>query len=229
VIDDQHADLDAGKELLVGRPPSRSRRPEIVALAAAIGLVAVVGGVMYGISAARGGDTKLDRVAPNPDGQGLTAQESGNPHHPPPPGVVITRGPNGEIIYVTVTPTPGTPTPAGSPTGSAQANATATKQAPAPPPGTTVAVPAPPQTTSAAPPPVQQTTDGQAQTTPPPDPTTVAPTTPAGESAGAGGATGDQGGAGDTDPIPTDPVTVVDAPIATPASDVVPVDGTTAP
>ncbi|HEY7102565.1 MAG TPA: DUF6782 family putative metallopeptidase, partial [Mycobacteriales bacterium] len=64
MIDDQHADLDAGKEVVVGQPPGRRR--EAVALAAALGLVAVVGGVMYGIHTARG-PTKLDRVAPNPN------------------------------------------------------------------------------------------------------------------------------------------------------------------
>ena len=53
-----------------GRPPAGAgRRRETVALAAALGLVAVVGGVMYGIHTARGPD-KQDRVAPNPNAPG---------------------------------------------------------------------------------------------------------------------------------------------------------------
>ncbi|HVC74518.1 MAG TPA: DUF6782 family putative metallopeptidase, partial [Mycobacteriales bacterium] len=78
LIDDQHADLDAGKEVLVGQPPSQGRRRETVALAAALGLVAVVGGVMYVFHPARGPD-KLARVAPIPNGSGLSVEESGDP------------------------------------------------------------------------------------------------------------------------------------------------------
>ena len=54
MIDDQHADLDAGKDVLSGQTPTRSWRSETVALAAAVGLIAVVGGAVFGINAARG-------------------------------------------------------------------------------------------------------------------------------------------------------------------------------
>jgi len=77
MIDDQHADLDAGKEVLVGRPPAPYRRPQAMALAA-VGLVVVVGGVAYGINAAHG-NRNLERLAPDPNAPGLTAQESGDP------------------------------------------------------------------------------------------------------------------------------------------------------
>ncbi len=218
MIDDQHADLDAGKEVLAGQPPAEGRRREAVALAAALSLVAVVGGVMYGIHTARG-PAKLDRVAPNPNGPGLSAQESGDPT----PSLSPSRGPDGSIVYVTVTPPAPTPSATGSPM--ILPTATATKLFPPPTAARTTAgaPPAPQLTTSPAPPPPPQTTDPPAVTQTP-DPVTVAPTTPAGESPGAGGATGDQGGAGGTDPT-----TVADVSIAAPASDVAPPDGAGAP
>ena len=224
MIDDQHADLDAGKEVLVGLPPAEGRRRETVALAAALSLVAVVGGVMYGIHTARGPD-KLDRVAPNPNAPGLTVQESGDPKSSLSP----SRGPDGRIIYVTVTPPAPTPGTTGSPIILPTPTATATKPVPPATAARTTAgaPPAVPQTTSAAPPP-PQTTDPPA-VTPTPDPVTVPPTTPAGESPGAGGATGDQGGAGGTDPVGTDPATIADVSIAPPAGDVAPPDGAGAP
>ena len=225
MIDDQHADLDAGKELLVGPPLAEGRRREAVALAAALSLVAVVGGVMYGIHTARG-PVKLDRVAPNPNAPGLTVQESGDPK----PSLSPSRGPDGRIVYVTVTPPAPTPSTTGSPIMLPTPTATATKPVPAATAARTTAgaPPAPQQTTSPAPPPPPQTTDPPA-VTPTPDPGTVAPTTPAVASPGAGAPTGDQGGAGGTDPVGTDPATIAGVSIAPPAGAVAPPDGAGAP
>jgi hypothetical protein len=215
MIDDQHAELDAGKDVLVGQP--QGHRRETVALAAALSLVAVVGGVMYGIHTARG-PVKLDRVAPNPNAPGLTAHESGSPSLSP------SRGPDGRIVYVTVTPP--VPDVTGPPIMPPSASPTATKPIPVPTATRSPAAPPPAQpTTSAPPPPPPPTSDPPVQTTPaPPDPTTDAPTTPAGETAGGVGGTGDQGGVGGTDsaPVVTQPATIADASLA-------PVDGTTAP
>ena len=217
LIDDQHADLDAGKEVLVSQPPSQGRRRETAALAAALGLVAVVGGVMYGIHTARGPD-KQDQVAPNPSGPGLTVQESGSPSLSP------SRAPDGGIVYVTVYPTPLLLDTTGSPIipPTASATATTSKQAPARPPGTT-GPPPPRPSTSSAPAPPPPTSDQPAPTTQPPEPTTDPPTTPAGETPGGVGDTGDQGvGGTDSAPVGTQPATVADASVAS-------VDGTTAP
>ena len=220
LIDDQHADLDAGKEVLVGQPPAQGRRREAVALAAALGLVAVVGGVMYGIHTARG-PVKQDRVAPNPSGPGLTVQESGSPSLSP------SRGPDGRIVYVTVYPTPPSPSLVpGSPIDLPSLSPTATKPVPPPTAARTTAGAPPPhqQTTSPTPPaPAQTSEQSPPQPTPTPGPSSVVPSPD--ESAGAGGAggdTGDQGGVGGTDsaPVGTEPATVADASVA-------PVDGTT--
>jgi hypothetical protein len=218
MIDDQHADLDAGKEVLVGQPSGRRR--ETAALAAALGLVAVVGGVMYGIHTARGPD-KFERVAPNPNAPGLTAHETG-----PSPSLSPSRGPDGGIVYVTVYPTAATASGLGPPIMPSTIGPTATKRAPTrtsvvptsgppPPPPTISPSPAPPQTSD---PPVQ---------TSPPAPTTVPPTTPAetagnvGDTGGAGdpGGVGDTGGAGNTDnaPVGGDPATAADASVMVPA------------
>jgi hypothetical protein len=214
LIDDQHADLDAGKEVLVGQPPSPGRRREAVALAAALGLVAVVGGVMYGIHTARG-PVKQDQVAPNPNGTGLTFQESGSPSLSP------SRAPGGAIVYVTVYPTPPMPSVPGSPIDLPSLSPTATRPVPSPTAArTTAGAPPKQQTTSSAPPPPAQTSEQPPpQTTPTPDPTSVVPSPD--ESAGAGGAggdTGDQGGVGGTDsgPVGTDPATAADASAAVP-------------
>jgi len=215
MIDDQHADLDAGKDVLSGHPPTRSWRSETVALAAAVGLIAVVGGAVYGINATRG-DVKREQVAPN-NGPGLTATESADPRNLP-PNVIRSRAPDGRIVYVTLTPTPGAPTPTASATPSPTASATATKP-PAQVPPSTVPVPTP--TTSSSAPPAPPTT-GPPPTTPTPDPTTPPPTSPVAPTAGAGD-TGDQGGAGGSAPAPgpTEPATV-----ASIASDFPPADGT---
>ena len=216
LIDDQHADLDAGKEVLVGQPPSQGRRRETAALAAALGLVAVVGGVMYGIHTARGPD-KQDQVAPNPSGPGLTVQESGSPSLSP------SRAPDGGIVYVTVYPTAPLLDTTGSPIIPPTVSATATKPVPRPTATRSPAGVPPPAPTSAAPPPPATTTEAPAPTTQPPEPTTDPPTTSAGETPGGVGDTGDQGvGGTDSAPVGTEPATVADASVA-------PVDGTTAP
>jgi Putative metallopeptidase family (DUF6782) len=194
MIDDQHADLDAGKEVLVSRPPSRYRRPQTVALAA-VSLFVVVGGAMYGVSMARDG-TKADQVAPNPDGTGLTApQESGDPK--PSTTVIKTTLPDGQVVErtIVITARPSAATPSGGPTPSSVATPTATKAGPQQPSRSAVS---PPATTSAAP--VGPTSDAPVTTAPPSVVTTPAPTTSASET----GDTGDQGGVGggtDTGPV----------------------------
>ena len=218
MIDDQHADLDAGKEVLVGQPSGRRR--ETVALAAALGLVAVVGGVMYGIHTARGPE-KQDQVAPNPN-PGLIASESG-----PSPSLSPSRGPHG-IVYVTVYPTAATASGLGpaimpspmSPTATkpapTQTSVVPTSRPPAPPPPT-ISPSAPPSPTSDPPP-----------ETSPPAPTTVPPPTTPDPSAGNVGDTGgtgdaggidDTGGVGDTGdaPLGSDPATAGDASVVVPA------------
>ena len=221
MIDDQHADLDAGKEVLVGQPSGRRR--ETVALAAALGLVAVVGGVMYGIHTARGPE-KVERVAPNPNAPGLTAHETG-----PSPSLSPSRGPDGRIVYVTVYPTapaasglgppimPATIGPTGTRPAPTQTSVVPTSRPPLPPPPTSSPSPAPPSPT-----------DPPVQTSPPPaDPTTVPPTTPdasvgnVGDTGGAGdpGGVGDTGGVGNTGdaPLGSDPATAADASVVVPA------------
>jgi hypothetical protein len=192
MIDDQHADLDAGRDVLVGRPPSRSRRSVAVAMTA-VGLLAVVGGVWLGVSRATAGD-KHDQVAPNP-APGLSApDESGQPVPMPSTTVIRTRLPDGRIIARTVvlTATAPVPTPSASATGAPAATPTATRPVPAP---RTSAPPPAGQTSSAVPPPVQTTNP---VTPTPPEQTTEPPvaTTPAGASDGAGDPAGDAPGAG---------------------------------
>jgi hypothetical protein len=197
MIDDQHADLDAGREVLVGRPPARPRRLLAAGLTAA-GLLAVVGGVTYGITEATGG-AKQDQVAPNPDGRGLTASESGQPA--PSTTVIPTRLPDGRIEYRTVelTATPPLPRTSGSPAGMPAPTPTATKGVPPPVRSTAAAPRADQPTTSAAQPPVNPSTP---PVTPTPDPTTPVPepTTPV-ATGGAGDGAGDtgDGGIGGTD------------------------------
>jgi hypothetical protein len=204
MIDDQHADLDAGKDVLVGHPPARSRRL-LMALAAA-GLVAVVGGVTAGMKATGGGpDERV--VAPQPSG--LTASESG--HAPAPPGstVIRTRDEHGQIIYITITPSaPVPPTPSASTTPSGTPAATASAKV-LPPAKATVAPPPVQATLSPTPPPV--TVPANPPVTPTPDPTTPAPplaTSPAADASvppgaaetGAGVASGDAPATGAADP-----------------------------
>ena len=229
MIDDQHADLDAGKDVLSGHPPTRSWRSETVALAAAVGLIAVVGGAVYGINAARG-DVKQNRVAPD-NGPGLTASESAD--GTPSQRVIVVRGPDGRLHRVVVTASAPAPTAPVSATPSATARATATKGPSATAPPRTTVPPSAPPTSSPAPPPAP-TTDPP-QTTSPPDPTTPAPTT-AVETPGGAGDTGDQGGAGGSAPAPgpTQPAAVPSPSLASigvaasdPAAVNGPVDSTT--
>jgi hypothetical protein len=166
---------------------------------------------MYGIHTAREPD-KLDRVAPNPSGPGLTAQESGSPSLSP------SRGPDGEIVYVTVYPRPAADV-TGPPIMPPAASATATKPIPKPtatrspnggPPAQPTASPTPP-----APPP---TSDPLPTTTlPPTDPPTVPPTTPPVETGGAG-VGGTDNGTGNA-PLGTDPASAADASAAVPVGD----------
>ncbi len=199
MIDDQHADLDAGKDVLVGHPPVRSRRWAAAALTAA-GLLAVVGGVTFGIAKATGGPPK-EQLAPTRPG--LTASESGQA---PGPGLIVvpSRGPDGQIVYVTVrAPAPAAPRP--STTASPLGTVAGTATAPLPVPKPTASVLPPAGTPSASPPPVVVSSD-------PPtiDPTTDPPTTPAGppptspagvsdppDGGQSGGAPGDVVGGGD--------------------------------
>jgi hypothetical protein len=210
MIDDQHADLDAGREVVVGRPPRRSRTMPAVLTAAA--LVAVVGGVTFGLAKASGNDKQEQVVAPVPTG-GLTAEESGGPV--PTTSTSPMRLPDGSVVIVTITVTataslPTATPPAGSmaPTPSAKgpaartsAGAASVNPSPTPSPS-----PLTPEPTTQSPTP--------APTTEPPTP---APTTPAGTGAGnptdggdAGGTadagdTGDAGGVAGTDAVGTLP------------------------
>lgn len=171
MIDDQHADLDAGKDVLVGHPPARSRRWLAAALTAA-GLLAVVGGATYGIAKATGGPPKEQQFAPTLPG--LTASESGSP----PPGMVVvpSRGPDGRIVYVTVAagsrPATPTVTPTPSPTVTLSPTASVTAVPPPRPSATKGPVvtvsptPAPPVTTTT--PPVVTTTEPTPTQEPPP-------------------------------------------------------------
>lgn len=223
MIDDQHADLDAGKEVLVGQPSGRRR--ETVALAAALGLVAVVGGVMYGIHTA-GGPDKFERVAPNPNAPGLTASESG-----PSPSLSPSRVPGGGTVYVTVYPTATTtPGTTGPPFIPSTPSATATNL---PPTRTATRSPTgPPDKPTNSPAPSPSQTSPTPTIVPTPDPTSPVPSPPDESAGGAGGGTGDEGGTGSgtgtgigtgSDTVGADSTTAAGAPAA------VPVGGTTAP
>jgi hypothetical protein len=200
MIDDQHADLDAGKDVVVGHPPAPSRRWAAVGLTAA-GLLAVVGGVTYGIAHATGGPPK-EQLAPTLPG--LTASESGSA----PPGMVVvpSRGPDGRVVYVTVAaPAKPAPKPVGTPstTASVAGSPSVRVSAPAPKPSATAVLPGRPTAVPTTP---VTVTDNP----PSPDPTTATPTTPeappttpaeaseppAGGDAGTAGDAGDGPGAG---------------------------------
>jgi Putative metallopeptidase family (DUF6782) len=192
MIDDQHADLDAGKDVLVGHPPVRSRRWAAVALTAA-SLLAVLGGVTYGIAKATGGRSN-EQVAPTVPG--LTASESGQA---PGPGLIVvpSRGPDGRIVYVTVTASPpAAPTPSTTPIGTVAG--TATVRAPSPVPKPTATAKPPAGRPSSTPPPVVVTDNPPtvAPTTVPPTTPEPPPSTPPG---GSEPPVGDQSGAGPSD------------------------------
>ena len=166
-IDDQHADLDAGREVMVGRPPARRSVPVQVLLAAAA-FVAVVGGVLFGVSQV--GDRPGEQLV-GPAPEGLTASEGGGPVPQPSTTVVVTRDAEGRIVTRTITVT----APAVSPAS------TAGSLAPTPVPTVTVprtssaAVPARPAPTR-TPAPVVTVSASEPTPTPSPTPTTPVPT-----------------------------------------------------
>jgi len=135
-IDDQHAELDAGHEVLAGLPPSRAR-----SWAAALGaaaLVAAVGGLTVGLTRGPGaGDRRV--VEPPPDRPATSSPATGRPTVTTSPSL----GPDGRIVYVTITvtrPPPRSPSQASPPAGSQTPSATArptrpSRTAPAPPTG----------------------------------------------------------------------------------------------
>jgi hypothetical protein len=102
-IDDQHADLDAGREVVIGGGPGRpSRSRGWAAALTGSALIAVVGGVSVGLALAADDTTVQDKVvAPTPDGPGLTAEESGAGR----PTVITTpsMGPDGRVVVITIT------------------------------------------------------------------------------------------------------------------------------
>jgi hypothetical protein len=176
-IDDQHADLDAGREVLVGHPPARSRRYGAAVLTAA-GLLAVVGGVTYGVARATGDPQKQEQVvAPVPPG--LTASESAPPA-PPGTTVIASVGPDGQVVYKTLVITQTPPFPSSSASSAGVATSSPAGRAASPPlaPKTTVAVPPPAQPTGGADP---TTPAGPDPTLPDPPSDTPPPTTPATE------------------------------------------------
>jgi outer membrane biosynthesis protein TonB len=192
MIDDQHADLDAGREVLAGRPPAPSRRL-LMGLAAA-GLVAVVGGVTVGMKSTGGG---ADEHVVAPTRGVLTPSEPNREPAPPGSTVIRIRNAKGEIVYITITPgAPVPPTPTPSPTLSATPNPTAS--APVPPPPKTKA-PAPPAqpTASPTPPPSTVADVPPVIISPTPDPTTPDPpaeTSPAAGASEPAGAAATDGG-----------------------------------
>jgi hypothetical protein len=194
MIDDQHADLDAGKDVLVGHPPARSRRWAAVGLTAA-GLLAVVGGVTYGIAHATGGPPK-EQLAPTVPG--LTASESGSA----PPGMIVvpSRGPDGQIVYVTVTapaPSAPTPTPTPSPIGTVSASASV-KVVPPGKPSATVPSRVPVTNSPTPPPPTIPSNDPTVDPTVDPTTPEPPPTSPVGASLPPGGDQSDAGSPADT-------------------------------
>jgi hypothetical protein len=199
MIDDQHADLDAGKDVLVGHPPVRGPRWAAAALTAAA-LLAVVGGVTYGVTKATGGAPK-DQLAPTLPG--LTASESA------PPGMVVvpSRGPDGKIVYVTVAaPAKAAPKPAGTPraTGSVAGSHPARVSAPAQRASATVVVPGVQPTvapTSPQPGASENPPSGE-PTSESPTPSAEPPTTPAAASEPPAGGETDAGPPGDAGDAP---------------------------
>jgi hypothetical protein len=221
MIDDQHADLDAGKDVLAGKSAPASRRPAAAALAAA-SLLVLIGGVTYGVHRATG-DTKLDRVAPKPDGPGLLPpDESADPR--PSTTVIKSVGPDGKVTYRTVTLTETAPVPSRTTTPSTSPSAVPSATRPAP--RQTGQTSPPRTTTSPVPPPSTPPTYPPVTTPPQPTETAPTPTSPPDESGVAGeGGLGDGGGQGDGG-LGTG-TSVVDA-TAVDASDATP-PGSTAP
>ena len=162
-IDDQHADLDAGRDVVIGHPV-RSGRSRVLATAlSASALFAVLGGISLGLARTTADPIRQEQVvAPTAGRSGLTAQESGAGR----PQVTTTpsRGPDGRIVVITITLT-ATPTmPAGSIT---------VEPSTTPAPSTTTVLTRSPE--NAVPRATGQTSP--AATVAQPSPTTVAPTT----------------------------------------------------
>lgn len=196
-IDDQHADLDAGREVIVGRPPSRRTGPVSMVLAAAA-LVAVVGGVAYGLSQADDGPGE-QLVGPAPDM--LTASEGGGEAPRPTTTVVVSRDAEGRIVTQTITVT--APAAPARSAGSRAPGPSATPAAPRSSAAPTVR-PEPTGSPSAVlTPPVKEPSPTPAATTTTPAPTSASPTptvvVPDPGDAGAGGEASDPGG---TDGLP---------------------------
>lgn len=166
-IDDQHADLDAGRDVVIGGGPGKRPRSRVWAAAlTGSALFAVVGGVSLGL--ARASESPADRervVAPTPDGPGLTAEESGAGRP-----VVITSpsmGPDGRVVVITITLTATPSLPVASTLVEPSATPTAR--------GTTASrgVPSAPATTAGP----SATVSVQAPTSQAPTTTAVVPTT----------------------------------------------------
>lgn len=206
MIDDQHADLDAGREVMVGRPPARRGLWPVVLTAAS--LVAVVAGITVGLAKASGNDKQEQVVGPAPPG--LTADESGGPL--PTISMSPSRLPDGRVVVVTVTlPAPTVSLPTATPTAgtvlpspSAKPSAPRGSAGPATVGPSATFSPAPAQVSSSPPTPE-----------PTPEPTETAPVTTTPAATGVGdpgeGGTGDVGDAGDaaaTDAVPTAPAEV---------------------
>ena len=193
MIDDQHADLDAGREVIVGRPASR-RSTLVTAGVSAAAVLAVVAGVGFGLMKASGRPVPQEVVAPSQGG--LTADESGVVG----PSRVTTSpslAPNGETVIVTVTVPGARPTTVASP--SRVPSPTATPTAARTTPRRSVAVPPPAGVSTTTPPVVTATPSPTPEPTPTispspvepsPEPTTPPPTGVGGDDA-VGGAVPD--------------------------------------
>ena len=158
-IDDQHADLDAGRDVRIGHPV-RSGRSRVVAVAVtASALFAVVGGVSFGLANASGDPVRPEPVvAPSPGGSVATAPQA------PAAGDPMVRttpswGADGRIVVITITLTATPSVPAGS-------SPVARRSSTAPVPRSTSA-------TTTAPPPARPSGTRKASAT-----ATAAPATP---------------------------------------------------
>lgn len=199
-IDDQHADLDAGRDVLLGHPPVADRPRLLPALLTGAALIAVVGGVGLGLAKATDGRVKQEQVVA-PTVAGRTA--SGGAVLPQ-TTVVPSRMPDGRVVFVTVvvTRTPGVP-------GAATTSAGTLAPTPSPtatPPARTSAPAAPAPTPSATVPEQPSLTSNPAvgiTTTPAPatsDPAASSPAASGGVDPGDdGGGQGDDAGVGTGD------------------------------
>ncbi len=195
-IDDQHADLDAGRDVLGGHPPPRRTGPWTVVVAAA-GLVAVVGGVVLGLAKA-GVPGREPLVGPAPTGL-LTPSEGGE-FPQPDPTVVVTRDSSGRVITVTIvlTPSPLARVTAGSLVPRATATSAAPRTSARPGPTPSVTRSSLPASSSSAPQPAPTPTPKPTgvTSTPVPVPTGTGGGAPIGGGPGGGGPGGGPGGGG---------------------------------